>query len=86
MKINFTISYTYITDLNATFIVCLLSYYNIEGTQWRSWLRHYATGQKVAGSSVDEVIGFFNLPNPFSRTMAPWVGSASNRNEYQKSS
>jgi hypothetical protein len=28
----------------------------------------------------------FNLPNPFSRTMAPGVESASNRNECQKSS
>jgi hypothetical protein len=27
----------------------------IGGTQWRSWLRHYATSQKVARSSPDEV-------------------------------
>jgi hypothetical protein len=33
-------------------------------------LRHYATSRKVAGSIPDEVIGFFNLPNPSSRTMA----------------
>jgi hypothetical protein len=33
-------------------------------------LRHYATSRKVAGSSPDEVTGFFNLPNPSSRTMA----------------
>jgi hypothetical protein len=33
-------------------------------------LRYYATGQKVAGSNPDEVIGFFTLPNPSSRTMA----------------
>jgi hypothetical protein len=39
------------------------------GTRWRSWLRHYATRRKVAGSSQDEV-NFFNLPNPSSRTMA----------------
>jgi hypothetical protein len=25
------------------------------GTRWRSWLRHYATGRKVAESSPDEV-------------------------------
>jgi hypothetical protein len=31
-------------------------------TRWRSWLRHYATSWKVAG--------FFNWPNPSSRTMA----------------
>jgi hypothetical protein len=36
----------------------------------RSWLRHYATSRKVAGSIPDEVIGFFNLPNLSSRTMA----------------
>jgi hypothetical protein len=30
------------------------------GAQWHSWLQHYATSQKVAGSIPDEVIGFFN--------------------------
>jgi hypothetical protein len=40
-----------------------------------SWLRHYATSRKFAGSFPDEVIGFFN-----------WVDSASNRKEYQESS
>jgi hypothetical protein len=40
------------------------------GTQWHSWLRNYATSQKVTGSSPNEV-DFFNLPNPSSRTMAP---------------
>jgi hypothetical protein len=34
----------------------------------RSWLRHYATSRKVAGSSPDEV-DIFNVPNPPSRTM-----------------
>jgi hypothetical protein len=33
------------------------------------WLRHYATSQKVAGSIPNEVIGFFNCPNPSSCTM-----------------
>jgi hypothetical protein len=33
-------------------------------------LRHYATSQKVAGLTPDEAIGFFNLPNISSRTMA----------------
>jgi hypothetical protein len=32
--------------------------------------RQYATSQNVAGSIPDEVIGFFNLPNPSSRTIA----------------
>jgi hypothetical protein len=34
---------------------------------------------------LDEIIGFFNLPNPFSPTMAK-ANSASNRTEYQESS
>jgi hypothetical protein len=34
-----------------------------------SWLRHYATNRKVADSIPDEVIRFFNGPNPSSRTM-----------------
>jgi hypothetical protein len=38
--------------------------------QYRSWLRHYATSWKVAGSIPDEVIGFFSSPNPSSRAMA----------------
>jgi hypothetical protein len=41
----------------------------IGGTRKRSWLRHYATSRKVAGSSPDEV-DFFNLPNPSRRTIA----------------
>jgi hypothetical protein len=49
------------------------AYFNIrvslEGMRWRSWLRHYATSRKVAGSIPDEV-EFFNLPNPSSRIMA----------------
>jgi hypothetical protein len=40
------------------------------GTRSRSWFRHYATSRKVAGSIPDEVIGFFNWPNPSNRTMA----------------
>jgi hypothetical protein len=35
-----------------------------------TWLRHYATSRKVPGSIPDEVIGFFNWPNPSSCTMA----------------
>ena len=27
------------------------------GTRWRSWLRHWATSRKVAGSIPDGVIG-----------------------------
>jgi hypothetical protein len=39
-------------------------------TQWRSWLRHYATSWKVPGSIPKKVTGFFNWPNPSSHTMA----------------
>jgi hypothetical protein len=34
-----------------------------------SWPRQYATSRKVAASFPDEVIAFFNWPNPSSRTM-----------------
>jgi hypothetical protein len=37
--------------------------------KFASWLRHYATTRKVAGS-IHYVIGFFNWPNLSSRTMA----------------
>jgi hypothetical protein len=33
-------------------------------------LRHYDTSRNVAGSSLSEAIGYFNLPNPSSRTTA----------------
>jgi hypothetical protein len=33
---------------------------------------NYATGRKVAGSIPDEIIGFFNLRIPSSRTIALW--------------
>jgi hypothetical protein len=34
------------------------------------YIHEYQMLTKVAGSSPDEVDFFFNLPNPFSRTMA----------------
>jgi len=40
------------------------------GTGWRSWLRHYATSRKVAGSIPDGVTGIFHWHNPPGRTMA----------------
>jgi hypothetical protein len=52
----------------------------------QSWLSHYDISRKVTGFILEEVTGFFNLPNPSSRTMGPGVNSASNRNEYQESS
>jgi hypothetical protein len=44
--------------------------YSLWGRRQRSWLRRYHASRKVAGSVRDEVIGFFNCPNPSSRTMA----------------
>jgi hypothetical protein len=35
-----------------------------------SQLRHYATSRMVVGSIPDDVIAFFNLPNPSSHTVA----------------
>jgi hypothetical protein len=43
---------------------------SVGGMQYRSWLRPYATSQKVAGSIPDEVIGSFSWPNPSRCTMA----------------
>jgi hypothetical protein len=40
------------------------------GPWWRSWLRHYATNWKVAGSIPNGVIGIFHWHNPFGRTVA----------------
>jgi hypothetical protein len=57
-------------------IVSFCSLLNPGGTRSRSWLRHYATSWKIAGSLPDEVIGFFNRPIPSSRTVAD---SAPNR-------
>jgi hypothetical protein len=37
-----------------------LSSQTCAGTQQCSWLRHYATSQKVMGMIPGEVIGFFN--------------------------
>jgi hypothetical protein len=40
------------------------------GMQWYSWLRHCATGQKVAGLIPDGVTGIFHGQNPSGHTMA----------------
>jgi hypothetical protein len=40
------------------------------GKRKGSWLRNFATSQKVAVSIPDEVTGLFNWPNPSSRTTA----------------
>ena len=46
------------------------AYMHYWGPRWRSWLRHCATSQKVAGSIPDGVIGIFHWHNPSGRTMA----------------
>jgi hypothetical protein len=48
----------------------------------RSVLCHYATSRKVAGLIPDEVIGFFNWPDPSSRTMV--LGSTQPLTEMSK--
>jgi hypothetical protein len=40
----------------------------IGGIRKGSWFRHYATSRNASGS-IPDVIGFFNWPNPSSRTM-----------------
>jgi len=42
----------------------------LEGTLWRSWLRHCATSRHVAGSIPDGVTDIFHWHNSFGRTMA----------------
>jgi hypothetical protein len=39
------------------------------GTRWRSWLRHCATGRKVAASIPDVVVGIFHWHNSSGSTM-----------------
>jgi hypothetical protein len=44
-------------------------------TQWRSWLRHYATNWKVAGSISGGVIGIFHWRNSSGRGVCSGVCS-----------
>jgi hypothetical protein len=57
--------------------ICLVVVWD---TLYHSWLRHYATRQKVAALIPIDVIGFSNLLNPSSCTMAVRLIS-SNKNE-----
>jgi hypothetical protein len=66
---NFFLRYDDVTS-QETVIFCV-PYYKW-CTRWRSWLRHYATSQKVVGSSPDDVNGPpspLNLLNPSSHTV-----------------
>jgi hypothetical protein len=55
------------TDLRA---FTFQNIYEIAGTCGNVMLRHYARIRKITGSIFNEVIGFFNRPDPSSRTMA----------------
>jgi hypothetical protein len=48
-------------------------------TRWRSWLRHFATSRKLAGSSPDEV-NYFQFTYSFQLHYGPGVDSDSKRN------
>jgi hypothetical protein len=50
----------------------------------RSWLRHYTTSRKIAGSSPNEVVDFFVTYLILPTALGRKVYSVSNRNEYQK--
>jgi hypothetical protein len=50
----------------SVFGIYILKYFMI----WRSWLRHCATSQKVAGTIPDGVIGIFLWDIPSGRTIA----------------
>jgi hypothetical protein len=47
-------------------------YSNEGGHAGRSWLRHYATSRKVAGSIPDQVIGFFSIYRLLPAALWPW--------------
>jgi hypothetical protein len=53
-------------------VIWKLKDYDVGGTVWRSWLRHYATANKVAVSIADGgvVIEIFHWHNPSGSTMA----------------
>ena len=53
------------------YIITLYYYYfNVSGTRWRSWWRHWTTKRKVAGSIRNEVVGVIQWLNPSVRSVA----------------
>jgi hypothetical protein len=63
-------SFHFPSFLTLTFTFLLLLRVSGARCWWRSWLRHCATSQKVAGSITDGVTGIFHWHNPSSRTVA----------------
>ena len=80
---SFNLNRQYCLSLLTSLTSEFLSLHQGRGTRWRSWLKHYATSRKVAGSIPDGVIVMFHWRDP-SAAIWPWVESASNRNEYQQ--
>jgi hypothetical protein len=64
---HFRLNLELLRILIGMFIYLCILYIGLEHTV--AWLRYYATSQKVAGSIPDEVIWFFNWPNPSCLTM-----------------
>jgi hypothetical protein len=59
-----------------------MDWYSINGAAVAQLVE--ALSRRGAGSIPDCVIGIFHWHNPFGRTMALEIDSASNRNEYQE--
>jgi hypothetical protein len=55
-------SYKRVTRIRGLIVCHIYFVYDVNtvGTRYRSWLRHYATSREVAGSILDEIIGFLN--------------------------
>jgi hypothetical protein len=65
-----SIKYTTNTTLFCLFYISKIVRLHYGGTRWRSWLRHFSTNRKVAGSISDGATGIFHWHNPSGRTMA----------------
>jgi len=57
---------------------------NMNTTRWRSWLRHFATSRKIAGSIPGSATWIFHWHNPSRPHYDPGVDPANNRNECQE--
>jgi hypothetical protein len=68
----FLLAFRVNSTMHLSLTTCVLHFLPIlfSLTRWGSWLRHWATSLKVAGSIPDGVIAIFHLHNPSGRTMA----------------